>query len=249
MGKMAFISSHTIISFAAFLLLAHSSYHYGFDSICQAWRKSIETRGRSLVSYTHYGNTTTIWYNDTYSVTYDSSQYSVAEYDDDDQYSNETFYYDYQQDDDQEEDQAEDEEYNDAEENYEADDDLIDENSLIGNIIEITLQAEESLNTIFQKSPRRWTGAEWALLSSLVGILVTVIGILTCCCYCSARRCTNVCEKSDDDFTTTSNASLFSGEDETQRSALRSDKIVKNEDNGMSYVRMAPSGMGNMSKV
>lgn len=212
---------------------------------------------RSLVSYTHNGDMTTIWYNDTYSVTFNSSEYA-SKYDDDayDEYyyENATLYYD---DDQAVDDQVADDQLEQDNELYyyePSDDPWANDNSIIGRIVQISMQLEESFQNLFQKNPRRWTGEEWGLLGGSIGIIVTLIALLACCCHCSARKCTNVCEKPTDDFTISSNASLISDDDDDETKHSHPTTVVSNTregkgDNGMSYVRMAPSGMGSMDRV
>ena len=233
----------------AVLLLIHSSYRYGFE----IRTKQSKTGSRSLVTYTHDGNTTTIWYNDTYSVTYDSSSYSL----DDDTYnayeSGNAVYYDDAQADEDDQVAAADNQTDDvfSENNiiyYIEESEDWDDGSFFGKIIQIGLQIEDSFQTVVQTSPRRWTGSEWALIGISLGILATLVTLLACCCHCSARRCSNVCEKSPDDYTIASNGSLMD-DDNTKEDPPTDRTSTKKDDSGMSYVRMAPTGMGTMDRV
>jgi len=245
---MAFISSSRLISCAAVLLLVHSSYHYGYNPL--------KADRRSLVSYTHNGDMTTIWYNSSYSVTFNSSQYA-SKYDDDayeNYYENATIYYDDDQAvDDQVEDDQQLEQDNEIYYYEPSDDPWADDNSFIGRIVQISMQFQESFQNVFQKDPRQWTGQEWGFLGGSIGVILTLIGLMACCCHCSARKCTNVCEKPRDDFTISSNASLISNDDDGTRHSLpttvMSNTMEGKGDNDMSYVRMAPSGMKGMDRV
>ena len=169
------------------------------------------------IQYKIDGNTTTIYYNETYSRTYFNGDHEYTSIDDYHfKYDHRYEYYN--------------EEYegiygNNEDGDEQEEDDVPDEGSFMGKIFSL----QSSLDTLFSSSPLKWSGGQWGLFFATFGsIFVLVISIAFCCLH-SARGCGDTYDK-------------YAGDEETMLEDTSECEEAASDDDDMVYVKLSSSG-------